>query len=361
MPAKSSERARLTVKGQQFEDFESVWVQHTFGDAYSQFKFEFTERASKEAQFSPDDEAQVQLAGELAISGRILTRQVAYDGHRHGVMVHGVNNTWYAARSSIEHKTSSWDGKSFKQIADEVLGPTGVKSEVQGTLDDKPFDKVQSVPGEPIFNFLERLARERNIGITCTKDGNFLFVGKNSGSGSQGQLIEGRNILKMQGVISIDRQWSKIIARAQYPADNRKNMKPAARMEKEAEGVLKKYSVLIVQNEHPVRTEDEVQTRVNTEAEWTRSTQLQLTITVVGWQPGGPTGGGGLWEVGKKVSVNSPMVPIADSLSIQSATFTQDNKHGSLTTLLCVAPWNMKQTSKIQAPTSLPPPSSSKK
>ena len=76
MPAKSSEKATLSVGGGNFEDFETIWVQQTFGDSFDHFKFTCAERVGG-SQFKPGQKCSVKLAGQDAIiDGLILTRQV---------------------------------------------------------------------------------------------------------------------------------------------------------------------------------------------------------------------------------------------------------------------------------------------
>jgi prophage tail gpP-like protein len=358
MAVKTSEKATLSVGGGNFEDWESVWVQHTWGDAYSLFQFTCAERDTAQVaqQFKPMDDCTVTLAGQKAIEGYILTRQVAFDAYHHGVMLGGVNKTWSAARSSIDHKTSSFDNKDFKTIADEVLKPTGIKSKTEGTLDPTKFDFMHCAPGEPIFHFLERIGRDRKIIVTCTKDGEFLFVGEGRSSGSQGQLIEGQNILKMQCVISESAQYKKYIVRGQINANDKKKYEKVARQESTADGRLKKvYSLKIIPIEQGVYNAKELQKRADNESMWTEAQEVKATIVVQGWQPGGPSGGSGeLWQAGKDVKVTSHMAMIDQILSIQQVTYTQDSQSGSLTTLVCVAPWGLNGTMMYE--TSSPPP-----
>jgi prophage tail gpP-like protein len=76
---------------------------------------------------------------------------------------------------------------------------------------------------------------------------------------------------------------------------------------------------------------------------FSQTQELQATVTVQGWQPGGAQGGGELWEKGKKVKVTSPMAMLDDQLAIQQVTFTQDDRSGSLTTLVLVQPYKIQQ------------------
>src|SRR5262249_23183659 len=133
MPSPIREKAKLIVGGGSFEDWTSVWVQKTYGDAFDQFKFTCPDPEGASPgqiynvtqQFGPGDDCTILLAGELAITGEVLTRQTSYDANNHGVQLHGVTKTWAGTTSSIEHETSEFDGKSFKDIAEEILKKTG--------------------------------------------------------------------------------------------------------------------------------------------------------------------------------------------------------------------------------------------
>jgi prophage tail gpP-like protein len=342
MPAKSSEKVTLSVGGGNFEDFETVWVQSTWGDTFDQFKFTCAERVGGQ-QFKPGDKCSVKLAGQDAIvDGIILSRQVAYDAYRHGVMIWGVSKTWAAVRSSINHGTCSFDDKDIKGIADEILKPTGVKCETKGNIDLTKWPYMHCQPGESIHSFLERIARDRNVILTCdVKEGKLLLVARDFDNGNQGQLIEGQNILKMQCEMSKKNSYSKYMLNGQTPANNKLNMKAASEQRKSVDGTMDQYSCRMISMEQPVCTPKEVETRATNEQMFAATQELQATVTVQGWQPGGAKGGGELWQKGKKVKVTSPMAMLDEQLAIQQVTFTQDDRSGSLTTLVLVQPYKI--------------------
>jgi prophage tail gpP-like protein len=336
-----SEKATLSVGGQQFEDFETIWVQQTLGDTYHQFKFTCAERKGAD-QFKPGQKCSVKLANQDAIKdGIILSRQVAYDAYRHGVVIWGVTNTYPAVRSGINHGTHSFDDKDLKAIVDEILKPTGVKCETRGNVDMTKWDYMHCMPGETIHAFVERLARDRNVTFTADKDGKLVLIGQDYDAGNQGQLIEGQNILKMQCEMSKKNAFSKYILDCQTPADNKLNGKAASEQRKSKDGTAEQYSVCKIPMEQPVRTLKEVDKRALTEQMFAATQELQATVTVQGWQPGGAQGRGELWAIGKKVKVTSPMAMLDQQLAIQQVTFTQDNQSGSLTTLVLVQPFKV--------------------
>jgi prophage tail gpP-like protein len=338
---KREETATLIVAGRRFEDWESVWLQHKLFDAYAQFRFTAAERddlppAWQRLQFKPRDSCQIYLGGQLALTGLILIRQTAYAGKQHGVTLQGVTDTWAAGRASIIDKKGQFEG-GFEQVAKKVLAPTGVGMKINGKIDGTPFQPpAKNEPGEKIFSFLDRLARDRKVLVTSDAVGNFVFIGE-KGPIVQETLLEGFNILKMQCVISVLHSYSNFETRGQRPSGKESDEgSPRDRAEQSATagGGLNRYSPLLTIMEHPVWTPKEVALRNDTEVMWNEGQEIEATITVQGWF----TSKGELWRAGQEVMVISPMAMLNEVLSIETVTFTQDSNGGSLTTLVCKNP-----------------------
>ena len=81
--------------------------------------------------------------------------------------------------------------------------------------------------------------------------------------------------------------------------------------------------------EHPGNKQD-TQMRSKMESARRGQEQLQVSIVAQGWLK---PGGGGLWKPGEKVMVKSPMLIVNEQLDLVSATFSQDSKSGTRTTL----------------------------
>jgi prophage tail gpP-like protein len=332
-----TEVATIEVGGGEYSDWETVWVQTNYADGFSQFRFTCAEKdAERSKQIKPGDECQIRLGNKLAITGVVLTRQVAADANSHGVQLSGVSLTWYAGRASVLHKTGRFDNKTFQEIAEEVLKPTGVKFEPIGKIPETKFVNVQVQPGEKIFDFLERLGREVKVIIAHDRDGKFLWVGEHDAK-NVGTIKEGENLKSFQCVISDAATHSEYVTRAQCWATDKKKYREVAQQEARAPGSAKRYSPLYTPVEHPVWTDKEVEQRCNMEQMWHEGQDVQVTAVVQGWF----TQSGELWTAGDDVSYNSPMSMINDTLKIQVVTFTQDVSSGSLTTLLLVTPWGL--------------------
>jgi prophage tail gpP-like protein len=338
------EVAKLKVEGTDFQDFESVFVQLHFVEAFNYFRFTAVERQPNPKQFKIQQKCQVELGGEQAIEGVITIRQVAYDANSHAVQLQGKSLSWWASKSSIMNQPEKgFDGKTFEDIAKKVCEPFDIKPEFV-SVSQKPYKKCQVEPGETVWSFLERIAREKAIVCGCDTKGNFKFVGKLESS-KQGTLEEGKNILRMQYVASCETLHSDYQFNSSSSATDGHSGPDASEIRTKKKGTAKFNSPKLTNNEHPGYDEAETQDRTDYEYSWSEASVLHVIVTVQGWK----SDGGGLWTPGKTVTVKSPMCPLNGvELAIETATFTQDNASGTLTVLQLVLPSLLKGQSDFQ-------------
>ena len=311
--------------GRKWDDWTSVKVENRFAEAFDLFTFSNVERPVT-VQFKPRDECAIYLGGHLAITGVITVRQVAYDANNHGVQLMGKGITFFASRSSIIDETGNFDGQTFEQVARKLIAPFGIGVRTIGKLDATPFERLQIEPGEKLWDCLERLARPSGIVMGSDHLGNVLLIGDHA-TEIDDSLVEGGNIKSMKFVVSIENIHSEYLVRAQSRGDRwprRSAGKPAGRPRP---GTAPRYSPLLTTAEQPVWSQAEVQDRARNEAVWHEGDELQAVITVQGWK----RANGGLWRAGSNVHVRSPMAPLDQQMTIQSAIFTQDSAGGTTT------------------------------
>jgi prophage tail gpP-like protein len=343
MTIKPEETATILVQGgEKFDDWESVFIQHRWTEAWPIFRFTAAERDPipdlwTKLQFKPGDMVAIRLGTVLAITGVILTRQTSYDANNHGVMLQGAGLSWYGARGSIITKDGNFDGMTFEEVAHKVIAPFGLKAEKVGKLNEIPFVKLQVETGETLWNFLERIARPKGIILGSDHHGNFLLIGEHSRPVTA-TLVEGHNILRCQCTIDRQQMFHEYRVRGQTAGGDNKQGRDASEQEATVKGKIERYSPLLTPSEQPVWSLAEIADRAKNEAVWHEGTEVKATITVQGWfRPGG-----GLWRTGDNVSVYSPMAMLNMVLKIETVTFTQDSSSGTLTQLDLVAPWLLK-------------------
>jgi prophage tail gpP-like protein len=336
----SKEQATLIVGGINFMDWESVLVKLRWGDAYSYFRFTSVERDTPanmfyKLQFMPSTPCLINLGGVNVIDGVIEIRQVAYAAEQHGIELQGKSLTAKVAHSSVNTTTGSFDGMTFKQVADKVLSTYGSKIIGIGTLNGIPFDKLQNQPGESVWDFLERIARPRGIILGSDSFGNFLAIGDHTNPVLNTQLIEGQNIKKMQCIFEDSVTFNEYVVTAQAAASDDNAGTAASELRGSWGGSGWPGSLLITPSEQPVKQIQEVIDRAKNEAVWHEGTKIEATVTVQGWFRDDVN----VWWPGDNVFVYSPMCPLNMMMTIQDVTFTQTPQGGTETELYLKQPW----------------------
>jgi len=344
---KPEEVALITVNGQHFGDWETVFVSARYADAWSDFRFTAAERDPLPAvwtklQLKPDDKCTITLAGQTVITGSIEVRQVAYNADQHATQLIGKSQTVWAAKSSVSSKDGNFDGMTFEQAARKALAPYGVGIKVIGELNPRPFDKLQSQPGEKVWDFLERIARPRGIVLGSDPFGQVLLIGKHDNP-ITAELVEGTNIKTCQAIISYTDRFGQYDVSGQSPASDDHNGTDASQLHCTVAGGANHPSMIETPAEQPVKSQDEVCERAMFEAQWRESTEISAYITVQGWLYDGAN----LWEPGQHIHVKSPMAMLDLVMAAQSVTFTQDERGGTETTLELVMPWRLNGSNKV--------------
>jgi prophage tail gpP-like protein len=336
------EVAELTVNGQRYTDWESVLVKHMFNEQPPYF-FRFTcseglpiAKNFWVLQIKPGDYCTIKLAGILAFSGYVHTRQVFYDGHRHYIEIQGAS-TLELSVASVITKGQEFTDKTPEEITRAVLAPLGIKLSVEGgSLPGKKIERVSVRPGTSTYNFLDQLWRDHagdatnGINFTSNSNGDFVIVvGKVGGTD---EVIESKNIIEARCLVFNSLMTGKAAHLGQRPGNNQVNGPQAASQlfhKDQTDNMGLKLPNIIV-NEAPAWSVQNLQGRAFSEKRWNADDQITVHVTVHGWlRPSG-----GLWVRGQDVIVDSPMLIMPnEKLILKSATYTQDNKSGTRTTL----------------------------
>ena len=343
MVGKAEEKAVLIIKGREFRDWESVMVRHAKNEQ-PPYRFRFTcsegqPIASNFAtlQIMPGDDCQVILAGNLAISGKVSTRQVYYDKRRHYVEIQGATYTEVLSKSSPISKTMEHKDVTFDQVAKSWLKPYNIPFKVEGgQLPQMKFPRVSMMHGLSTFDHLDLYCR--NIGASFTSDPQGSFVAIAGPSGGSDTVIEGKNILVGREIIYNASMQSSAPAITQGAGSDKESMTKVASQpffSQQMEGLNKGgqgFAPFTIPMELPTIAKDHMKGRAGSERDWQKEDEITVFITVYGWlRPSG-----GLWQRNQKVHVTSPMLVMDMDLTAKSVTFTQDSASGTLTVLeLC--------------------------
>jgi prophage tail gpP-like protein len=334
-----AEVAHLVINDRIFKDWQSVMVRQPWKEPFYEFQFSCSEgspipKAWAEQQIKPGDRCTIFLAGQLALTGWVNVRQVAYSAEQHGVIIQGRGLPQDAHDSSVVHPTGQFKGSSWQAIASAVLKPFQLSLVILGQIPSEPFKDAQVHPHETAWEFIERLARMRGITLSSNAEGAVIAAGGQGGGASGSALVEGVNILEAREIINDLYSHNPYLFRAQMNGDDKKWGPDVTHVPWTvlANQLIKRYRPLIGFSEMPGLKPD-LTKRVGMEAGFRQGASVWVQIIVQGWL----RDGGKLWTPGdgpgNAVHVTSPMLIIDEDLYIKVATFTQDDKMGTRTTL----------------------------
>jgi prophage tail gpP-like protein len=330
----------LEINGQLYRDWETVSVKiQKIETPPRTFRFTCSEGMPLVANYAklrirPGDRCRVRLAGIQVIYGYVTSRQVFYDAQRHYIEIQGTDITENLLHASVAHKTMEFKNVTYEQYARALLKPVIPKINFLvkgGALPQIKFPRLSIAHGTTIMEALEMPLRALGgIDFTSSAVGDLVALVKGGATGGGDVLVEGKNIIEGREIIFNAELGATAISTGQQPGTDKTSGSGAAQqVAKLAMNGLNLYRPHVMPLEVPSFSENHLKGRVNMEHDTMAKDQITVFATVHGWlRPSG-----GLWEVGQPVSVISPMLIMDGSveLTLKSATFTQDNAHGSRT------------------------------
>jgi prophage tail gpP-like protein len=334
----------LTINGQDFRDWETVMVRHAVREVPA-YRFRFTcSEATPMAknwgvlQIRPGDSCTITLAGELAFTGRVSTRQVYYDKQRHYIEIQGATNE-ELTKSSPVTKTMEMKNVNFSQVANQLLQPFGLNLVTEGgQVPQLKFPRVSLMHGLSVFDHLDLYSRAVGAQFTSNPQGQFVAImGPTGGSDT---VTEGVDILIGREIIYNQSMESQAPAASQDTGSDDKwgaQVASVPFLSKQMLNLANTYNPFTLLSELPTANQQHLQGRLGSEHDMMKEDQITVFATVYGWlRPSG-----GLWQRGQTVHVKSPMLIMDDDLTLKSVTFTQDNQEGTRSTLECCNPLGM--------------------
>lgn len=339
------EQAVLVINGREYKDWTSITVCARYTEYNATFSFECTEftpsgkllgRDFTNMQIKPGDKVMVFLSGEQVLTGYVTERQAGYSARMHGVRIAGISKTWDLTTTSVSlEQSGNYDNKNWAQLAQALIGSSGIGLKMIGEVDLTPFKNIQVSPGEMRSEVLERYARARCIIIGSNPFGDLLAIGKHNAF-AQDALIEGENILAANCVIRDDKVYKRIYATGQRHGDDQSNGDETNKIIAQVTGSSTRDRVLVVpmdigDDEHGVKQ------RANIELNFTEGATIEAHITVQGWR----RRSGSLWQAGDYYYVRSPMLMLDHLLGCREVEYHQSERSGTITTLKMVDPFHM--------------------
>jgi prophage tail gpP-like protein len=274
----------------------------------------------------PGAPVKIRAGRDLLLTGYVRDVQPSHDATDRSLGITVCSRTVDATECSVDHPTGEVLNKSLPDIARE-FDRLGIGIEAEAGLPVEPRHKL--LPGETLFQTIERRARGRGVLIYDTPKGKLKLATKPEGTHSGG-LIWGVNIEQASSSITERGRHSKVKVRGQASEGTTKQqLRPEATA---GDSGVSRNRPLIVWHEGET-TLDRMKERAVWQVKRGVGYAATASITVTGWRDAG----GQIWQRNWLVYVEDDWIGIRGMMVIKSVTLSQDSAGGGTTAVLELA------------------------
>lgn len=172
----------IEVDGIQYSGWTSASAKLRLDSVTNEFNFNATSKDGKPLPFKGKEKCTVFVDGEKILTGHIEIVTIDGDAKKHDISITGRDRTGDIIDSKIGSVEDIRPIVSLKKIIQAAIKHIGsdVKVEQAKGLEIADFVKSEDLaapePGQPIWDFIESLARKRQVLLSSTPDGDVLIT-----------------------------------------------------------------------------------------------------------------------------------------------------------------------------------------
>jgi len=319
----------LNVGDQLHQGWKRVSILRSIEHAAHAFDITLTDRwgEGEPRAIKAGEACSLKYGNELLITGYIDAVEPSHDAKSHSVRVRGRSKPGDLIDCSIPQR--EYKQQDLLQIATALASAFGIKVTSETDIGAK-FKSVRLAAGQPIWEFLEQLARIRAVRFVSDINGDLLIT--TAGSGRADIALElGVNIKSAQAEIDHSQLFSAYLVKAQEGGLLLSAEGAAFPQGSAKDARVTRYRPLTIESE---TTTDKA--GCQTRAEWARNTHFgrarSTIITVPGWLQ---KDGGRTWMPNELVPIDDELLGIKGDRLIRSVTMLLD-ENGTRTELAVV-------------------------
>jgi prophage tail gpP-like protein len=362
--------AWVVANGRKYPAWESIEISRVFREPVSYMRFVAAEDENYDQSYAVNlgDPAQGYLCGQQVIAGEVTVRQVVFDKGTHNVEV--VVSSWSHGLTvaTVANNPGFYKNQTLLQMASTVAARAQVAVVMNGdqTGADLPFPRVAEHIGERCIDFIDRLARWRDMHLVDNSQGNLVLTRAPLSLGaSVASLVEGQNIESARLTMSKLFAPNVVSGTAQQPGTDEVNGTAASQVF--ASAAIPNYvgppRPFLFLGEHTA-SQAEMQLRVNHATQLVATEMIEVVITTPGWL----MNNGQLWitlvgdSAATPISIQSrmlfPLTGGSDNFAVGTTPMTllvkgvkhiQDNQNGTRTEITCCLPNGLGNSDIVSA------------
>ena len=324
----------LILDGRRYLGWTDVRIQRGLDSLVGSFDLELTERESTDGERWPlraGAACRVEIGGELVITGFVDRLSARIDGQDHSIAVSGRDRAADIVDSSADNRPGSWRGASFETIVRELAAPFGVDLAITGDT-GAPIERFALQQGEAAWSAIERLCRQRALIAWSQADGTVRIGNPDSGA-PIARIVEGQNLLAGSAEFDVSERFSEYIVKGQASGSDRASGETVAAVSaRAADPAITRHRPMVIVAEEQA-TLASLQKRADWEATTRAARGSQASITMQGWR----TGAGALWDINRRVTLESPRLYADSEMLIAGVEFARGDA-GTVTNLTLERP-----------------------
>lgn len=335
----------VVVGGQTYTGFEVVKVRASVKQAARSFALKIAAENGPDATasiFQPFTQLQIFAAiADGSADGQGGSGQVQlFDGYvdkykaklskqEASIDVEGRSKGQDVIDSAVDHQKSDYVQKSPLDIAqDQDVFGVGFSADFPMTQ----VDRWRPNPGASVFHSLDQLCHDAQCTMAGQADGSIKMTQAGVSPPRQPTpLIEGQNILTIEGDIDVSDRHSSVTAHGQAAYGNGAQNTQISSTATDSTVPRKRPHHI---HHHHHTDQNRITLKAQNHRDKEAGNGIKASVTVQGWHDDS----GMLWTPGNVVWLESPFAAIVQDMLIESVDYEQDDKNGSLCKLSLVDP-----------------------
>jgi len=330
----------LSVDGNKYDGWTGMNITHSLEDMAGGFTLSLTMKwpDAKARTIKQGTACTVKIGSDQVLAGYIDDWIPSYDDKLVRLEVQGRSKTGDLVDCSLVQKTGQFNGLTFVDIAKRVCEPFSIDVVSEVDAGDK-FGKVTVDQGETVFEFLDRLAKQRAFLLTTDAMGR-LVITRASAVVLPVRLQLGVNILAARGRFSMRDRASQYIVKGSSSAggaawDDVSPKQIGGKQTIVTDPEVTRYRPKIILSED-IATAGGSAMR----GQWNKQRIIgqsnQTEITVAGWRVNGEKGD--LWSVNKRMRIIDELQGLDVTWLINTVMLVEDENQGRIAVLGFVPP-----------------------
>ncbi|WP_347929105.1 phage baseplate assembly protein [Pseudomonas helvetica] len=325
----------LTVNGLDYGGWKSVEISADLERQFRTFTLNITWQwpgQTLAVPIKPGSRCQVRIGCDLVLTGHVYKAPVSYDGKQISLSIEGSSLTRDLVDCAAINRPSQWQEQSVLSIVQALASPYGV-SVVSEIAQTAKLNKHSIVPGETVFQSIDRLLTLYRVFSTDDAEGRVLLAKPGSGGRASDVLELGKNILSANAPMDFSQVFSEYRVIGQHKGSDSKSGSAVSEVSGVATDATAQRKRVTVISESAQLTPELAQQRADWESATRTGKALTTTYRVQGWRQSN----GDLWRHNTQVRVIDKVLGFDQDMLISKVTYSL-SEQGSITTLQVAPP-----------------------